>query len=349
MGTPRITALIDTFNHGRFIDEAIESVLAQDFPASKMEILVVDDGSTDDTRERVAKFQDRVRCLWKPNGGQASALNLGFEQARGEIVAMLDGDDVWLPSKLRRVVEAFEENPGAVEVYHPCISWRPEESLYLPDPGFHPVSGKMPLSLADLLRYGDHNTSSIALHRERAAALFPLPGSLRIYADSYLIFLAPFTGRVVGIGEQLTRYRLHDANLASMRTPHPERLRQRWSCYADAVAESKNWLTRSGFDLAEPWLAAYVKRHELVEQMLRFYCEPPGRREYFRHLRAFQKLYRPLWTRRYSTFRTLLSFTGFVLGYKGLVRLQKQYRRTAVPLRLRRGLFPANTVEAATQ
>jgi len=73
-----VTVLIDCFNQGDFITDAIRSVLAQDFPGEQMEILVVDDGSTDDTPERVAKFGGDVRYCYKPNGGQASALNFGL-------------------------------------------------------------------------------------------------------------------------------------------------------------------------------------------------------------------------------------------------------------------------------
>jgi glycosyltransferase involved in cell wall biosynthesis len=93
MGKPLVTVLIDTYNHERFIEEAIVSVLAQDFPASDTEILVVDDGSTDRTPDIVRKFEPRVRLLRKENGGQASAFNAGIPEATGEIVAFLDGDD----------------------------------------------------------------------------------------------------------------------------------------------------------------------------------------------------------------------------------------------------------------
>ena len=110
--TPIVTVLIDTFNYGHFIDEAIRSVLVQDFPAEQMEIIVVDDGSTDDTRERVAQYADRVQYFYKPNGGQASAFNFGIGKARGEYVALLDADDYWLPSKLSKVVKAFETGAG---------------------------------------------------------------------------------------------------------------------------------------------------------------------------------------------------------------------------------------------
>src|ERR1700756_5676379 len=112
MTAPLITVLIDKYNYGRFIEEAIESVLSQDFPAEQMEILVVDDGSTDDTAERVRKYGQRVQYFYKPNGGQASAFNFGFAQARGEIIALLDADDYWLAGKLQRVAEEFQKNPG---------------------------------------------------------------------------------------------------------------------------------------------------------------------------------------------------------------------------------------------
>ena len=68
MNGPRATVLIDTYNYGRYIDAAIESVLGQDFPAKEMEILVVDDGSTDDTRERGGKYAGRVKYIWKADG-----------------------------------------------------------------------------------------------------------------------------------------------------------------------------------------------------------------------------------------------------------------------------------------
>jgi len=108
---PVITVLIDAYNYGRFIEQAIESVLSLDFAMEQVEILVVDDGSTDDTAERVKKYGGAIRYLRKENGGQASAFNLGFAEARGEFVFTLDADDYFLPGKLRRVMEEFEKHP----------------------------------------------------------------------------------------------------------------------------------------------------------------------------------------------------------------------------------------------
>src|SRR5271168_1963159 len=112
MTVPVITVLIDTYNHERFIEEAIASVLEQDFPPSEMEILVVDDGSTDRTPEIVRKFGARVRLLQKANGGQASAFNAGISEARGEIVSFLDGDDWWARNKLTLVMQAMSADPA---------------------------------------------------------------------------------------------------------------------------------------------------------------------------------------------------------------------------------------------
>jgi len=128
-----MTVLIDTFNHQRFIECAVSSVLEQDFPPSEMEILVVDDGSTDGTPDLLARFAPRLRLLRKPNGGQASAFNFGIPEARGQVIAFLDGDDWWAPRKLMHVAAAMRREPrvglighGIIEV-HDRLSGKPRE------------------------------------------------------------------------------------------------------------------------------------------------------------------------------------------------------------------------------
>ena len=112
---PLISILIDTYNYGRYVEEAIESVLAQNFPVDEREILVVDDGSTDDTAERVRRFGSAINYFRKPNGGQASAFNFGLRRARGKYIALLDADDYWLPGKLSRIAEEFEKHADEVD------------------------------------------------------------------------------------------------------------------------------------------------------------------------------------------------------------------------------------------
>ncbi|HKO04464.1 MAG TPA: glycosyltransferase family A protein, partial [Candidatus Acidoferrales bacterium] len=165
MTAPRITAIITSYNYGRFVGEAVESVLAQGFSPAELEVVVVDDGSTDGTPEQVRKFGSRIHYLRKANGGQASALNAGFENARGEIVALLDADDVWLPNKLRRVCEAFERRPDAIAVQHIRSIWNSENGAVGADPELPDTSRAFPLSAADLLRHGVSPTSAVAYRK----------------------------------------------------------------------------------------------------------------------------------------------------------------------------------------
>jgi glycosyltransferase involved in cell wall biosynthesis len=109
MAKPFVSLLIDTYNHEKFIEQAIVSALEQDFPAADREIIVVDDGSSDRTPAVVRKFELHVRLLRKKNGGQASAFNAGIPECKGEIVSFIDGDDWWASHKLQLAVGELEK------------------------------------------------------------------------------------------------------------------------------------------------------------------------------------------------------------------------------------------------
>lgn len=322
---PLVTALIDTCNHERFIAEAIESVLVQDFPADRMEIVVVDDGSSDRTPQRVKRFGKRIRYLRKKNGGQASALNLGFESSRGEIVAMLDGDDVWLPQKVRRVVEEFEKNPSVGMVFHPYQFWEPEEGRREDDRTFRPVSGYLPDSPTAMRQFGGFGTCSTAIRRRLAREFLPIPERLRIFADCYFIAAAIFLGPVASIPECLTRYRQHDSNLSSISQPDEERLEQRNDSFLAAREEIECWLARRGFDRSQPAAGTLLRRMELVQRLLGFSVQTPGRAEYFAYLRDHHHLYSVLWDARRRIANRLTIFAGLILGYEKFLKLRQMY------------------------
>lgn len=111
---PRVTAAIPAYNAQQFVGEAIESVLAQTRPCD--EVIVVDDGSTDDTAAVVRSYEG-VRYVHQQNGGDAAARNRLAVEARGDLIAFLDADDVWLPRKIERQLECFEEQPRLGMVY----------------------------------------------------------------------------------------------------------------------------------------------------------------------------------------------------------------------------------------
>jgi glycosyltransferase involved in cell wall biosynthesis len=111
----KVTAAITTYNRAAFLPGALESIFAQTRPAD--EVLVVDDGSTDDTRGVLAGYGDRVRVVRQENAGRSGARNRAVEEARGELLSFLDSDDRWLPSKLERQVPVLENDEDVAMVH----------------------------------------------------------------------------------------------------------------------------------------------------------------------------------------------------------------------------------------
>ncbi|MBL8266085.1 glycosyltransferase family A protein [Steroidobacter sp.] len=103
MSSPLVSVIIPTYNRAALLCETVDSVLAQTYP--NIEIIVIDDGSTDDTTEAIQKYGDRVRYTRRANAGVNAARNLGIKQARGEFIALLDSDDLWAPYKLELQVQ----------------------------------------------------------------------------------------------------------------------------------------------------------------------------------------------------------------------------------------------------
>ena len=208
---PAVTVLIDTYNHERFIEEALVSVLEQDFPQSDTEVLVVDDGSTDRTPEIVRKFEPRIRLIRKVNGGQASAFNAGIPQAQGRIVAFLDGDDWWAPNKLSRVMHVMDSDPAVGIVGHGIVivfldGRRQSETLR---EGFRFQANTVEEVRLFRRRGGFMGTSRMAIRGDFLRRIGAVPESLLVQADEYLFTLASVLSGVQILPETLTYYRLH--------------------------------------------------------------------------------------------------------------------------------------------
>jgi glycosyltransferase involved in cell wall biosynthesis len=107
---PTVTALIPTYNRAHYVVQAVDSVLGQSRPVD--EIIVVDDGSTDNTAEVLGRYGSRIRYIWRENGEAAAARNLGIREAKGDYIALLDSDDLWKPDKMKLQMKLLAEHPG---------------------------------------------------------------------------------------------------------------------------------------------------------------------------------------------------------------------------------------------
>ena len=114
-GVPQVSVVIPTYNSATMVVQAVESVLSQTY--HDFEILVVDDGSTDNTQQAIGRFGDLVRYFKQKNQGVSAARNAGIKQARGEYIAFLDSDDIWLPDKLAEQVPWLNTDPNVGLVY----------------------------------------------------------------------------------------------------------------------------------------------------------------------------------------------------------------------------------------
>jgi glycosyltransferase involved in cell wall biosynthesis len=112
----RTSIIVSSYNYARYLRQAIDSALAQ--TAAEVEVIVVDDGSTDDSAQIIRSYGDRIRAVFKPNGGQASAWNAGFASSRGQIVLFLDSDDVLDAAAVEQVQQRFAEG-GLAKVHWP--------------------------------------------------------------------------------------------------------------------------------------------------------------------------------------------------------------------------------------
>lgn len=208
---PSVSVVICNFNYAHFISDAIESALAQRVPV--LEVIVVDDGSTDDSVDVALRFGPRIRLITQPNGGQLAAYNSGFAQASGDVVIFLDSDDRLLPTASETVAQAFLD-PAVVRVQY---------KLELIDASGRLQGAVVPTQLSegdlsDAVRSGVLFLASPGSgNAYRAAALerlMPLPVTAeeRHGADFFAGFGCAMLGPIKALPDVLAQYRVHKAN-----------------------------------------------------------------------------------------------------------------------------------------
>jgi len=238
---PLVSVLTPNYNYACYIGEAIESVLKQSY--QNFEVIVCDDGSTDGSRnliERYATRDSRIRYVFQRNGGVSSALNAAYDQSRGEVISLLDADDVFSSTKLERSVAILRHSPSAGIAIHPVTPISASGKV---------IGGQIPHVPAqgwvapEALRNGGTVAglppcSGLTFRREITDLLFPIPVRLRCGSDGYLMRTAQMITAVAAVAEPLALYRLHGNNVTGATCPTPANLRKSLADYR-AVADAQ--------------------------------------------------------------------------------------------------------------
>ncbi|VXD11297.1 putative glucosyltransferase [Planktothrix serta PCC 8927] len=190
---PLVSILINNYNYGRFLTEAIDSALNQTY--SNLEVIVVDDGSTDDSRSIIANYQQKIIPILKENGGQATAFNVGFAASQGEIICFLDSDDLFEPQKIAEIVQIFEQNPEVGWCFHPLtyvgepINTEVLETITGTE-GIYDLRDSIQRGkLKGKLSFGTA-TSAMSMKRSLLEKILPMPEVIKITSDDYIKYLA---------------------------------------------------------------------------------------------------------------------------------------------------------------
>lgn len=204
--------VINNYNYAQFISVAIDSALNQTY--SNIEVIVVDDGSTDNSGQIIGEYGDRILPIFQANGKQAAALNTGFAASRGEIILFLDADDYLFPEAVEQIVAAFEPSVGKVHFRLQVVDGEGQPlGYFIPSIGQKLTSGEVWRQLLQTSSYVSSPTSGNAYRRQTLNPVFPIPDEYKTTGDDYLMISTPFyAGSVASIDEPIGAYRVHNSN-----------------------------------------------------------------------------------------------------------------------------------------
>lgn len=208
---PKVSVVIPAYNAVRFVNATIDSVLSQTL--QDFEILAVDDGSTDNTKEILETYGDKIRYLPKKNGGVSSARNFGIENAKGKYIAFLDADDVWMPEKLEKQVSLMETNEELGLCY--AATQKVDEELnYLssiPANAYEDYTESLLLNLNIVAG----SCSSAMVRREILAQTDGFDSRFTTYADWEFWLRLSLLTKFAPINEELVKYRIVKGSMSS--------------------------------------------------------------------------------------------------------------------------------------
>ena len=225
--SPLVSVIIINFNYAPFLARSIESALAQDWPHK--EVIVVDDCSTDHSREIIARYGNRVIPVLQPrNRGHGAGMNAGFFRSKGEIVIFLDADDYLYPAAMRRIVESSTSEAAQYQYRLDLVAADGRVVDTFPPKEFRWEDGDVTNALLTRGRYATTVTSGLAFSRRALNCIMPMDeDAFRMGGDGYLVTVAPFYGPVVTIEEILGVYHQHGANHSQFAADIGKRFRWR--------------------------------------------------------------------------------------------------------------------------
>lgn len=209
-----VSVIINNYNYGRFLRTAIDSVLKQTY--KNIELIVVDDGSTDDSREIIESYQTKIIPIIKDNGGQGSAFNVGWKNAKGRLILFLDADDYLIENTISILVDRYiHQNKEISKIqYRLKILLNGELcEKYFPFNEFKGTTDLYKKEVLEQLNYQFPPTSGNVFTREYLNKIMPIPeDEFKLCADNYLNIPAPFLGEILSINSFLGIYRIHGKN-----------------------------------------------------------------------------------------------------------------------------------------
>ncbi len=244
---PLVSVLVPNYNYSRYIGETLDSALRQTYP--HFEVIVCDDGSKDNSCEIIETYvqkDPRIKLIRKPNGGVASALNAAYQQSQGEIICLLDADDIWLDNKLQKTVEIFQSDSRFGFAMHNVIQIDAAGNYIKAAPMYDKLpSGWMGVSALENGGFVDNipPASALSLRREVAEYIFPLNLEFVRNADSLIFRFAPFITHIGSVIDVLSQFRIHGANTSSVTTATPEFMERELVTIASVHQEQKKFLT----------------------------------------------------------------------------------------------------------
>jgi hypothetical protein len=275
-GELAVDVVITNHNYGRYLGGAIASAIGQTHP--KVRVVVVDDGSTDDSREVLRGFEDRVEVIFQERAGQAAALNAGIEHCSGDVLLILDADDVLRPEAAERVAAAFAADPELVKVQfrmalidaegRPTGGTKPTGHLLPPVGDARSAELAFPFDIAWLPGGGT------AFRAESVRRILPIPVADYPYcgADWYLVHLTALVGPAAALDEVCAEYRIHGENGYELDSPRLDLGHVRDSIrYAQATCASLEGLAG---ELGLQWQRPILSLSDLANRLISLKLEP---------------------------------------------------------------------------